>query len=131
MQFRHFNHAQKRLTIFTKGGKVQTIPIVDPAFWNELGRHILDWQAQPNEYLLCRQHTIPRWDSEERKQQKPDRIDRVQYRDQPMGVHGLHSGGIAASLGAAWSLKGKPPVSACTRHGTPPASVSSMPPRAT
>jgi site-specific recombinase XerC len=92
VRFRHFDHAQKRLTIFSKGDKVQTVPVVDPAFWNELERHILDWQAQPNEYLLCRQHTIPRWDSQERKQQKlpPDRIDRVQYRDQPMGVHGLH-----------------------------------------
>jgi integrase len=58
VQFRHFDHAQRRLTIFTKGGKVQTLPIVDPAFWNELERHILDWGAQPNEYLLCRRHTI-------------------------------------------------------------------------
>src|SRR5512133_2891999 len=40
------------LTVFTKGGKVQTVPIVDPAFWNDLGRHILDCGAQPNEYLL-------------------------------------------------------------------------------
>ena len=57
-----------------------------------LERHILDWQAQPDEYLLCREHTIPRWDSQERKTKKlpPDWIDRVQYRDQPMGVHGLH-----------------------------------------
>jgi integrase len=93
VQFRHFDHAQRRLTIFTKGGKVQTVPIVDRAFWNELERHILDWQAQPNEYLLCREHTIPRWDSQERKKKKlpPDRIERVQYRDQPMGVHGLHN----------------------------------------
>jgi integrase/recombinase XerD len=92
VQFRHFNHAQKRLTVFTKGGKVQTVPIVDPAFWNDLERHILDWQAQPHEYLLCRQHTIPRWDSQERKAKElpPDRIDRIEYRDQPMGVHGLH-----------------------------------------
>jgi integrase len=92
VQFRHFDHAQKRLTIFTKGGKVQIAPIVDPGFWNELERHILDWEAQPNEYLLCRQHTIPRWDSQERKNKKlpPDRIDRIEYRDQPMGVHGLH-----------------------------------------
>jgi site-specific recombinase XerC len=93
VQFRHFDHAQRRLTVFTKGGTVQKVPIVDPAFWNELERHILDWEAQPNEYLLCREHTIPRWDSQQRKAQKlpPDRIDRVQYRDQPMGVHGLHN----------------------------------------
>lgn len=38
VQFRHFNHAQRRLTVFTKGAKVQTAPIVDPAFWNELER---------------------------------------------------------------------------------------------
>jgi site-specific recombinase XerC len=92
VQFRHFDHAQRRLTIFTKGAKVQTVPIVDPVFWNELERHILDWQAEPNEYLLCRRHTIPRWDSQDRKNKKlpPDRIDRIEYRDQPMGVHGLH-----------------------------------------
>jgi integrase len=92
VQFRHFDHAQRQLTIFRRAAKLQTLPIVDPAFWNELERHILDWGAQPNEYLLCRRHTIPRWDSQQRKKQKrpPDRIDRIEYRDQPMGVHGLH-----------------------------------------
>jgi site-specific recombinase XerC len=92
VMFRHFDHAQRRLSVFTKGGKVQKVPVVDPAFWNELERHILDWGAQPHQYLLCRQHTIPRWDDQERKKAKqpPDRIERIQYRDQPMGVHGLH-----------------------------------------
>src|SRR5215213_481072 len=90
---RHFDHAQKRLTVFRKGGKVQTVPIVDPAFWHDLERHILEWEARPDEYLVCREHTIPRWESDERKRKKlpPDRIDRVQYRDQQMGVHGLHN----------------------------------------
>ena len=59
IQFRHFDHAQKRLTVFRKGGKVQTLPVVDPAFWNELERWILDWQAQPDEYLLCRRSVRP------------------------------------------------------------------------
>jgi site-specific recombinase XerC len=59
VQFRHFDHAQRRLTIFTKGGKVQTIPIVDPAFWNDLERWILDWEAQPDNYLLCRRTVRP------------------------------------------------------------------------
>ena len=40
-------------------------------------------------------------------------------------------GGIAASLGVAWSPRVKPPVSGCTRRGIPPASVSSMPRTAT
>jgi integrase len=83
VQFRHFDHAQKRLTMFTKGGKVQTVPVVDPAFWDELGRHILDWQAQPNEYLLCRRSVRP-------NRHKPEEKFVTEYRDEPMGVHGLH-----------------------------------------
>lgn len=83
VQFRHFDHAQKRLTIFTKGGKVQTVPVVDPAFWDELGRHIIDWEAQPNEYLLCRRTVRP-------NRHKPGEKFVTEYRDQPMGVHGLH-----------------------------------------
>lgn len=59
VQFRHFDHAHKRLTVFRKGGKVQTVPVVDPAFWDDLERHILDWSAQPNDYLLCRRSVRP------------------------------------------------------------------------
>jgi site-specific recombinase XerC len=83
VQFRHFDHAQKRLTVFTKGGKVQTVPVVDPAFWNELERYILDREAQPNEYLLCRRMVRPN------RHKAGERFE-VEYRDQPMGVHGLH-----------------------------------------
>jgi site-specific recombinase XerC len=83
VQFRHFDHAQKRLTIFTKGGKVQTVPVVDPAFWNDLERHILDWEAQPDDYLLCRRSVRP-------NRHKPGERFVHEYRDEPMGVHGLH-----------------------------------------
>jgi site-specific recombinase XerC len=83
VQFRHFDHAQKRLTIFTKGGKVQTVPIVDPAFWNELERHILDWEAQANDNLLCRRSVRP-------NRHKPGEKFVTEYRNGPMGVHGLH-----------------------------------------
>jgi integrase len=69
--------------VFTKGGKVQTLPIVDPAFWNELERHILDWGAQPNEYLLPRRTVRP-------NRHKPGEKFVTEYRDEPMGVHGLH-----------------------------------------
>jgi integrase len=71
------------LTVFTKGGKVQTVPVVDPAFWNELERWILDWQAQPNEYLLCRRTVRS-------NRHKPGEKFISEYRDQPMGGHGLH-----------------------------------------
>lgn len=52
IQFRHFDHLRKRLTIFAKGGKVRNVPIPDPAFWDELGRLIIESEAQPHWYLL-------------------------------------------------------------------------------
>lgn len=84
VQFKHFDHAQRRLTVFTKGNKVQTLPVVDRAFWNELERHILDWGAQPDEYLLCRTSVRPL-----RFKDGPE-LEVTEYRDEPMGVHGLH-----------------------------------------
>ena len=59
IQFKHFDHQRKRVTIFTKGQKVREIPIPHPAFWLDLERHILDTAAQPAHYLLCAHRTIP------------------------------------------------------------------------
>ena len=84
VQFKHFHHAQRRLTIFTKGGKVRQVPVVDPAIWDELERHILDWQAQPDDYLLPRRKAVPH------KRGGRKVMDVVEFRDQPMGAHGLH-----------------------------------------
>lgn len=53
IQFKHFDHQRRRLTIFTKGAKVRELPIPDPAWWRELEHHILDVEAQPHHYLLC------------------------------------------------------------------------------
>ena len=36
------------------------MPIPDPAFWGELGRHVIETGAQPGHYLLCRQKMIPK-----------------------------------------------------------------------
>jgi site-specific recombinase XerD len=83
VQFSHFDHNRRRLTIFTKGAKVQTLPIVEAAFWDDLGRHIIEWGAQPDDYLLCRRSLRP-------NRHKPGEKFIVEYRDQPMGVHGLH-----------------------------------------
>jgi site-specific recombinase XerC len=83
IQFSHFDHERRRLTIFTKGSKVRTIPIVEAAFWNDLGRHIVEWGAQPGDYLLCRRAERP-------NRHKPGERFVTEYRDQPMGVHGLH-----------------------------------------
>jgi len=82
-QFRHFDHNRRRLVIFTKGGKVRTLPIVEAAFWDDLGRHIIEWEAQPDEYLLPRRSLRP-------NRHKAGEKFVTEYRDQPMGVHGLH-----------------------------------------
>lgn len=60
VQFKHFDHQRKRLTIFTKGQQVRTIPIPHPEFWMDLERHILDVEAEPGHFLLCVVKPIPR-----------------------------------------------------------------------
>jgi integrase len=52
VQFKHFDHVRKRLTIFTKGETVHVLPIPDPAFWHDLERLILDTEAAPGHYLV-------------------------------------------------------------------------------
>jgi integrase/recombinase XerC len=76
IRFKHFDHVRRRLTVFSKGGKVRRLPIPDSAFWVDLERLILDSGAEGHHYLLqrvrgnqSRQGPIP---------------------DQPMGKHGLH-----------------------------------------
>lgn len=59
VQFKHFDHQRRRLTIFTKGAKVREIPIPDPAFWRDLERHILDQQAEPHHFLMCLVKPVP------------------------------------------------------------------------
>ena len=46
IQFKHFDHHRKRLTIFTKGGKVRDLPIPQPVFWFDLERLILEDEAR-------------------------------------------------------------------------------------
>jgi integrase/recombinase XerC len=78
IQFRHFDYPRRRLTIFTKGEKVRELPIPDPAFWTDLERHVLEVEAQPGHFLLCRTKTVPR-------------AGVVRFPDKPMGDHGCHS----------------------------------------
>jgi hypothetical protein len=83
VQFKHFDHHRKRLTVFSKGGKIRDLPIPQSSLWFDLERLILEEQAEPTHYLLPRQKSIPR-----RGRERP-----ILYRwhDQPMGEHGAHS----------------------------------------
>ena len=77
VQFKHFDHQRKRLTIFTKGQKVRELPLPHRAFWHDLEHHILDVTAQPSHYLLCTQRTIPR-------------VGVRRYPEKPMSGHAAH-----------------------------------------
>lgn len=77
VQFKHFDHARKRLTIFAKGGKVRNLPIPDASFWHDLERLILDTEARPHWYLL--------------PTDRGNQHKEVLAHDQPKGDHGLHA----------------------------------------
>lgn len=63
IQFQHFDHVRKRVTVFAKGGKVRDVPLPDAAFWHDLERHILDIEARPHHFLMASFKVIPRGSS--------------------------------------------------------------------
>ena len=77
VQFKHFDHVRKRLTIFAKGGKVRNVPIPDPGFWDDLGRLIVETQAQPGWFLL--------------PTDRGNQHREVLVHDKPKGDHGMHN----------------------------------------
>jgi integrase/recombinase XerC len=77
IQFKHFDYTRRQLTIFTKGQKVRALPIPHAAFWTDLERHLIEVEARPDHYLMCRTKTVPR-------------AGVVRFPDKPMGDHGLH-----------------------------------------
>jgi integrase len=82
IQFKHFDHYRKRLTVFTKGGKIRDLPLPHPGFWNDLGKLIIEVEARPTDHLLPRRKAIPRGSYG---------METRLYPEQPMGVHGLHN----------------------------------------
>lgn len=77
VQFKHFDHYRRRLTIFTKGEKVRELPIPSKPFWFELEKLIVEEQVKPGDYLMCQQKTIPR-------------AGVRRFWERPMSGHGLH-----------------------------------------
>lgn len=77
VQFKHFDHQRRRLTIFTKGRKVREIPIPQASFWLDLDGLILDTEARSEHYLLQRRKQIPG-------------VGLRSFPDRPKGDHGMH-----------------------------------------
>jgi integrase len=77
VQFKHFDHRRRRLTIFTKGQKVRELPIPHAPFWLDLERHIIEVEAKPDHYLMPRM--------------KGNGAKVTRDPTKPMGIHGMHS----------------------------------------
>jgi integrase/recombinase XerC len=77
VQFKHFDHQRRRLTIFTKGQKVRELPIPHAPFWLDLERHIIEVEAKPDHYLMPRM--------------KGNGAKVTSDPTKPMGIHGMHS----------------------------------------
>jgi integrase len=86
IQFKHFDHVRKRLTIFSKGGKIRHVPIPEPSFWDDLGRHLIDVEAAPDDYLLNAGKSVF-WKYDE---QGKKLFRRFEYHERQMGEHGAH-----------------------------------------
>ena len=87
IQFKHFDHYRKRLTVFTKGERVRELPIPHPAFWYDLERLILEFEADPNHYLMQQQTTR----ASRYEHRRPVEWQIRRFPEKPMGDHGLHT----------------------------------------
>jgi site-specific recombinase XerD len=76
VQFKHFDHVRKQLTLFGKGGKVRQLPIPHAAFWHDLERHMFEIEAEPSHYLM--------------PTSRGNQSKRTYDPTKPIGVHGLH-----------------------------------------
>ena len=86
IRFEHFDHQRRLLTIFTKGGRVQRLPVPQPDFWLDLERLTQDVEAEPRHHLLPRQRTHPvRFEDGKAVEYRITR-----FPEQPMGEHGAH-----------------------------------------
>jgi integrase len=94
IQFKHFDHYQRRLTVFGKGGKIRTLPLPSKPFWNDLERLILDVEAKPHHYLMCQQKTMPR-------------AGVRRFPEKHMSAHGLHKWWYRCLEGAGVTAPGQ------------------------
>ena len=57
LQLKHFDFERRELTVFTKGGRVYPLPIVEPSLWRRLGELRLEAGLAPDDFLVYRQDT--------------------------------------------------------------------------
>jgi integrase len=118
VQFKHFDHQRRRLTIFTKGDKIREVPIPHVAFWHDLGRLLIDTEAQPHHHLLPRRKAIPH---------KGKTVIHP-FPEKPMEPTASMTGGTSALSGPGSLPRAQRPGNGCTRPATAPVSACSTRP---
>lgn len=86
VEFRHFDHQRRRLTVFTKGEKVREVPIPQPSFWLDLERLIQNREAEPHHHLMHRTKQVWRGYNDDGS----SRFDIIHYPEKARGAHALH-----------------------------------------
>jgi hypothetical protein len=107
VQFSHFDHNRRRLTIFTKGAKVRTLPIVEAGFWDDLGRHLIEWGADPDDSCSAAAPSA-------RTGTRPGRSSSPSIGPSRWASTGCTSGDTAASSGPGSSPRGRRADGKCT-----------------
>jgi integrase len=99
IQFKHFDYERRRLAVHWKGGDWAQVPIVDPHIWTDLERHVLEWGAHPEDYLLPARKAVFRG-YDRKSGDATHELFEYRVRDdkegptatpQPMSEHGLHT----------------------------------------
>ena len=91
IQYRHFDRARQRLTIFTKGEKVRDLLIPDDAFWRDLEMAQMATGAEPAHYLMASRKTFNRFAGYDPVTGKPKTERIVQDRpEKGLSGHGMH-----------------------------------------
>lgn len=92
IQYKHFDRARKRLTIFSKGEKVRDLMIPDDGLWAEVDLAMMALGAQPEHYLMGSRQTFNRFAGYDRETGKPITnrvvIDRL---EKPLVGRALHT----------------------------------------
>jgi integrase len=91
IQYKHFDRARRRLTIFTKGEKVFDKVIHDDGFWQELDLSMMALGAEPEQYLMGSRRTFNRFAGYDRDTGEAKVTKSIVYKpDKPLSESGLH-----------------------------------------
>ena len=108
IQYKHFDRARRRVTIFSKGEKVRDLQIPDDAFWYEVDLAQMALGAEPEHFLMFSFKTLNRFAGYDRKTGKAlsSRVEIVKPEKQ-MSSSALHNWWYACLQRAGITAEGQ------------------------